>query len=47
MMALLSAVLLPLADGPIASAGQDIQAATDLLNTAVAKWDTLTVGKGH
>jgi hypothetical protein len=46
VMALLSAVLLPLADGPIASAGQDIQAATDLLNTAVAKWDTLTVGKG-
>lgn len=46
VMALLSAVLLPPADGPIASAGQDIQAATDLLNTAVAKWDTLIVGKG-
>jgi len=46
VMALLSAVLLPLADGPIASAGQDLQAATDLLNTAVAKWDALLVGKG-
>ena len=46
IMALVLAAPLPLADGPIASAGQDIQAATDLLNTAVAKWDALTVGKG-
>ena len=46
VMPVLSAVLLPLADGPIASAGQDLQAATDLLNTAVAKWDALLVGKG-
>ena len=46
IMALVLAAPLPLADGPIESAGQDIQEATDLLNTAVAKWDALTVGKG-
>ena len=35
IMALVLAAPLPLADGPIESAGQDIQEATDLLNTAV------------
>lgn len=46
IMALVLAAPLPLADGPIATAGQDVQAATDLLNTSIAKWDALVVGKG-
>lgn len=46
VVALLAATLLPLADGPISTAGQDVQAATDLLTTSVAKWDALMVGKG-